>query len=87
MVKVIIKDCANYQLDLLENQIETGIDLLGGWDQFVSAGMTVLLKVYLIGPRKSDTASINHSEFVPALTKILKKRGCIVWIGDSSGGA
>jgi len=87
VVQVIIKDCTDYRLDVLKDQIEAGIDLLGGWDQFVSAGMTVLLKVNLIGPKKSDTASITHSEFVRALTQILMKRGCIVWIGDSSGGA
>lgn len=87
MAKVIIKECASYQLDLLINQIEAGIELLGGWDKFVSVGTIVLLKVNLIGPKKSDTAAITHSEFVRALTRILKQRGCIVWIGDSSGGA
>ncbi|MGI6066458.1 MAG: DUF362 domain-containing protein [Bacillota bacterium] len=87
MAKVIIKDCPDYQLDLLKKQIKSGIELLGGWDKFVSVGMNVLLKVNLIGPKTPDTAAITHPEFVRALTQILKERGCTVWIGDSSGGA
>lgn len=87
MSKVIIKECADYRLEYLKQQIDAGINLLGGWDKFVTAGMTVLLKVNLIGPKKSETASVTHSEFVRALTQILINRGCIVWIGDSSGGA
>ena len=87
MAKVIIKDCTAYRIDILKKQIEAGVELLGGWDRFVSAGMKVLLKVNLIGPKTPDTASITHPEFVRVLTQILKKRGCIVWIGDSSGGA
>lgn len=87
MSKVIIKDCGEYNLDLLENQINDGIELLGGWRKFVLPEMKVLLKVNLIGPKTSDTAAITHSEFVRALTRILKRLGCTVWIGDSSGGA
>ena len=87
MVQVIIKNCPEYCLDLLRKKIDEGIELLGGWERFLSPGMTVLLKVNLIGPKTSDTAAITHHEFVRALTQILKQQGCTVWIGDSSGGA
>jgi len=87
MVQVIIKDCSEYRLDLIKEKIAEGMELLGGWDRFVSPGMTVLLKVNLIGPKSSDTAAVTHKEFIRALTQILKSRGCTVWIGDSSGGA
>lgn len=87
MVQVVIKDCDTYQMDCLLKRIEDGIELLGGWEKFVSPGMKVLLKVNLIGPKKPDTAAITHPEFVRALARILIKRGCTVWIGDSSGGA
>jgi uncharacterized protein (DUF362 family)/Pyruvate/2-oxoacid:ferredoxin oxidoreductase delta subunit len=87
LAKVVIKDCQAYRLDLLKSQIEAGIELLGGWGKFVKPGMKVLLKVNLIGPKTSDTAAITHSEFVRALTQILKEHECAVWIGDSSGGA
>lgn len=87
MAQVIIKDCPQYRLNLIEETIEEGMEILGGWEKYLSPGMKVLLKVNLIGPKTSDTAAITHSEFVRALTRILKKRGCNVWIGDSSGGA
>jgi uncharacterized protein (DUF362 family)/NAD-dependent dihydropyrimidine dehydrogenase PreA subunit len=85
--KVIIQECNSYNIDLLIDKIDTGIALLGGWDYFVKPGMKVLLKVNLIGPKSSDSAAVTHCEFVRAVTRILKKKGCIVWIGDSSGGA
>lgn len=87
MTRVVIKECAQYDLGLIKKQIETGIKLLGGWERFISPGMKVLLKVNLIGPKTSDSGAITHERFVRALIQILKKQGCIVWIGDSSGGA
>jgi len=87
MAVVIIKDCTDYQVDLIKKQINAGIELLGGWKKFVLPGMKVLLKVNLIGPKKPDSAAITHPEFVRALVQILKEQRCIVWIGDSSGGA
>lgn len=87
MAKVIISQCNEYNPDLLAEKINYGIDLLGGWDKFVSPGMTVLLKVNLIGPKSPETAAVTHPEFVRAIVRILKGLGCAVWIGDSSGGA
>ncbi|NLB17404.1 MAG: DUF362 domain-containing protein, partial [Syntrophomonadaceae bacterium] len=87
MTEVIIKNCATYDVNLIKSHLEAGIELLGGWERFISPGMQVLLKVNLIGPMASDTAAVTHSEFVRALTQILIERECIVWIGDSSGGA
>ncbi len=87
MVKVIIKDCTDYCIGSVKSQINAGMEPLGGWDSFLSPGMKVLLKVNLIGPKTSNTAAVTHSEFVRALTQILRERGCTVWIGDSSGGA
>ncbi|MDD4767554.1 MAG: DUF362 domain-containing protein [Desulfotomaculaceae bacterium] len=87
MAKVVIKECNDYGLDMVKQQLTEGIKLLGGWGQFVSADMKVLLKVNLIGPKTPDSAAVTHCEFVRALTQILQDKGCIVWIGDSSGGA
>jgi uncharacterized protein (DUF362 family) len=87
MAKVVLQDCSEYSIDLLTEKINTGVELLGGWDSFVSPGMKVLLKVNLIGPKAADTAAITDPTFVRALTRILKNLGCVVWIGDSSGGA
>jgi uncharacterized protein (DUF362 family)/Pyruvate/2-oxoacid:ferredoxin oxidoreductase delta subunit len=87
MSKVIIKECKNYELSNLIEKINGGVDLLGGWDQFIKPGMNVLLKVNLIGPKSPDSGAITHPEFVRAITRILISKDCNVWIGDSSGGA
>lgn len=87
MSKVVIKECGNYDLQKVIEKINSGIELLGGWDLYVKPGMKVLLKVNLIGPKPPESAAVTHCEFVRALTKILKQKGCTVWIGDSAGGA
>lgn len=87
MSKVILKECLSYQMDQLTDSINDGMNQLGGWKQFVRPGFKVLLKVNMISPKSSESAAITHSEFVRALVRILKKEGCEVWIGDSSGGA
>lgn len=87
MAKVIIKECTDYKVDKIIDKLNSGIELLGGWDEFVHPKMKVLLKVNLIGPKSSDSAAVTHCEFVRAVVRILKSKGCIVWIGDSSGGA
>lgn len=87
MSEVIIQECKDYSTENVIAKVNSGIEKLGGWDKFVKPGNTVLLKVNLIGPKSSDSAAVTHSEFVRALTRILKNIGCTVWIGDSSGGA
>jgi len=87
MTKVVIKDCHEYDPDAVRKTINSGIELLGGWDKFIRPGMIVLLKANLLSPKPNETAVITHCEFVRAVVRELKKRGCTVWIGDSSGGA
>lgn len=87
MSKVIIQECKDYGLNNLISKINSGIEKIGGWNSFLRSGDVVLLKVNLIGPKTSETAAVTHSEFVRAMVRILKDLGCIVWIGDSSGGA
>lgn len=87
MSKVVIKKCDNYRLENLMDILNSGMDSLGGWGKYIRPGMTVLLKVNMIGPKTPETAAVTHPEFVRAITRILMDRKCEVWIGDSSGGA
>ena len=77
MTKVVLQDCHEYDIDLLIDKINAGVALLGGWESIVSPGMTVLLKVNLIGPKPADSA-VTDPMFVRALTRILKNLGCTV---------
>ena len=81
MSKVIIQECQCYDTNSLIEKLNSGMDLIGGWKSFARQGMKVLLKVNLIGPKSSETAAVTHSEFVRAITKILKIMDCTVWIG------
>jgi uncharacterized protein (DUF362 family)/Pyruvate/2-oxoacid:ferredoxin oxidoreductase delta subunit len=85
--EVVVLKCESYEGEVLSNRIEQGIGLLGGWDRFVHSGMKVLLKINLIGPKTPESSAVTHCEFVRAIGRILKAKGCEVWIGDSSGGA
>lgn len=87
MARVVVQECGSYEMNGLMLKINDGIEKLGGWDLFVHPGDKVLLKVNLIGPKSSESASVTHSEFVRAMVRLLKQRRCEVWIGDSSGGA
>lgn len=87
MSRVVIQECESYKVERVIEKVNAGIEILGGWERFVHKGMTVLIKVNLIGPKNSDTAAVTHCDFVRALTRILIGKDCKVWIGDSSGGA
>lgn len=39
MAQIVIKECSDYGLDKVKQQLNESIELLGGWDRFVSAGM------------------------------------------------
>ncbi len=87
MSNVVVLECKDYDIGNVSNKLSDGFGMLGGLKSFIQPGMTVLLKINLIGPKASDTAAVTHCEFVRALTRMLKEYGCGVWIGDSAGGA
>ena len=87
MSRVVIKQCDDYRIETLTACLNSGMDELGGWSAFVKPGMQVLLKINLLGPKPPESAVVTHCELVRALARILKSKGCVVWIGDSAGGA
>lgn len=84
---VAIMDCNRYDVDKIKNKINEGIQTLGGWEKYIKKNSTVLLKPNMIGPKKPETAATTHPTFLQAVISILHDLNCIVWIGDSSGGA
>jgi uncharacterized protein (DUF362 family)/Pyruvate/2-oxoacid:ferredoxin oxidoreductase delta subunit len=85
--RVALMQCDSYEVARLMDKIEEGMALLGGFGRFIEPGSTVLLKVNLIGPMPPESAAVTHPAFVRAVIRLLKPLGCIVWVGDSSGGA
>ena len=87
MSRVVIEECKSYEVENIISKVDDGIEKLGGWSKFVKPGDKVLLKVNLIGPKTPESGAVTNCEFVRALVRILKRQNCIVWIGDSAGGA
>ena len=86
-MKVVIKNCPDYQMENITATIKDGMAALAGIDETLAPGVKVLLKVNLLGPKPPESAAITHVEMVRGMVRYLHERGCIVSIGDSSGGA
>ena len=86
-IQIALMECASYDTELLMQKIYEGVNLLGGFAQWIRPGMNVLLKVNLISPMPPESAAVTHVDFVRAVVRLLKPLGCTVWVGDSSGGA
>ncbi len=84
---IALMQCASYDTELLMQKISDGVNLLGGFAQWIRPGMNVLLKVNLISPMPPESAAVTHVDFVRAVVRLLRPLGCTVWVGDSSGGA
>jgi uncharacterized protein (DUF362 family)/Pyruvate/2-oxoacid:ferredoxin oxidoreductase delta subunit len=63
------------------------IDNLGGWENFVRSGDSVLLKVNLLSARQPARGVTTHPEVVRAVAESLLDFGAKVALGDSPGGA
>ena len=85
--RIALMQCESYDTEQLMQKIQDGVNLLGGFTQWIRPGMNVLLKVNLISPMPPESAAVTHVDFVRALVRLLKPLGCTVWVGDSSGGA
>ncbi len=86
MSKVSIIRCRNYETDKVCDAVKKAVDLLGGIDKFVKHGAKVLLKPNLLSARRPEEAVDTHPEVVRAVSRIVRKAGGKVMIGDSPGG-
>lgn len=87
MAQVSIQSCKDYEVEQIMACVEAGLRPIGGMQKFVLPGQSVLLKINLIGPKKSEKAATTHPEFVRAVGRLVSAAGGKVFIGDSSGGA
>ena len=82
---VSLSKCTSYEIEEVESALVKVLEPVGGLE-FVTPGMVVAVKVNLVAPMKPDTAATVHPSVVCALTKLLRKKGADVIIGDSPGG-
>ncbi len=85
MSKVSIVKCKNYDRDKVEEAVFRSVDLLGGIENFIKKGDTVLIKPNLLSARLPEEAVCTHPEIVRAAIRLVKKAGARPIIGDSPG--
>ena len=83
-IPVVAFKCKTYEEKILEEKISQAISLIGGIEDIVKPGSKVLLKVNLLMAIAPEQGSTTHPAMVKAVAKILQKKGCEVWVGDSS---
>jgi len=85
MSKVSIVKCKDYDRDKVEAAVFRSVDLLGGVENFIKKGDTVLIKPNLLSARLPEEAVCTHPEIVRAAIRLVRKAGARPIIGDSPG--
>lgn len=84
MPDVSVAACAAYTPEVCEQALTEVLAPLGGLE-WVRPGMRVVIKANLVAAMKPDAAATTHPTLLAALTRLLKRRGAAVVIGDSPG--
>lgn len=72
-----------YDKNLLLKKLNEGFKLIGGFEKFFKKGEKILLKPNLLAPDPPEKATTTHPVFFEAVAEYFKKKGCIVYAGDS----
>jgi len=81
--KVAVYRCVGYQPALVQEQLRQAIGSLGGMEQFIRRGSSVLVKPNLLMAQPPEAGITTHPEVVRAVVRMLKELGCRVYVGDS----
>lgn len=85
MTEVSLVKCGSYDEKEVRAALEAVLEPVGGLE-WVTDGMTVVIKANLVAGMAPDKAVTTHPVLLCELTKMLKDRGARVIIGDSPGG-
>ena len=83
MISVV--PCAGYGEKNCEEALERAVSAVNGLD-WVKPGMVVGIKANLVSMLKPEAAATTHPALICALTRMLRRRGAEVIVGDSPGG-
>lgn len=84
--KVVLADCADYELERVYAAVRQCLEPLGGMSAFVRPGQRVLLQVNLISPRPAEDAVCTHPSLVQATCRLVQEVGGLPSVGGSAGG-
>lgn len=75
----------SYEQNTVAQALQEAFSILGGLEQFVNAGETVLIKPNMVEGMKPETAVTTHPEVVRALIRALQACDVKIIVGDSPG--
>lgn len=85
--RVAIAECPTYDSGNISAALGKLVQSLGGADQFIKPGSSVLIKPNLLTDRAPEKAVTTHPELVRALIRMVRQAGGTPFIGDSPAGA
>ncbi len=86
-MKVSSASCQDYDPKRVKDRIQKALSPLGGLNNFVDSGDTVLLKPNLLSPKPPESGIITHPSIVKSMIELLQDIGAEVIVGESSGGS
>lgn len=69
--KIAIKSCESYDLNILLNKISDGVNLVGGFSNFIKNGDRVLLKPNFLAAKPVSSHVTTHPNFILACAKLI----------------
>ena len=75
--KVILLPCNSYREELVYENLETGLELLGGLESIVGKEESVLLKPNLLKKAEIDKAVITHPVIVGMFARLMREKGYV----------
>ena len=84
--KVILLPCNSYREELVYENLETGLELLGSLESIVGKEESVLLKPNLLKKAEIDKAVITHPVIVGMFARLMREKGYQdIILADSCG--
>ena len=84
--KVILLPCNSYREEIVYENLEIGLELLGGIENIVGKEESVLLKPNLLKKAEVDKAVITHPTVVGMFARLMREKGCQdMALADSCG--
>lgn len=85
MAAIVIQRCPQYHLEEVKEQLNQGLELLGGLARFVGRGERVVVKVNCLLAAAPERAVTTHPIFLQAVLQLLKERTDNLVVADSPG--
>lgn len=83
--KVVLITCRSYEQAEVNEAIKRGLQLLGGIQQYLTAGEKILLKPNMLAADHPEKCSVTHPAVFEGLLDLLSKESVTITYGDSPG--